>query len=74
MPEKLTRKQLDDPKTRIVDVKLLKEQAELVGLQADIAKGIKAKVERRHLEGVWNLLHVILDDLERGRECILERK
>jgi hypothetical protein len=71
------------PLDRKVDFKLLKQQAEALGVVEtglregkviSLFKGKKA-VER-HAElllGTWNMLQVILDDLETGKECVLER-
>jgi hypothetical protein len=71
------------PIDRKVDFKLLKKQAETVGLVesclrdgklVSLFKGKKAvKQHAELLLGTWNLLQSILDDLETGKECVLER-
>ncbi len=71
------------PLDRKVDFKLLKQQAEAVGIietslrdgkMVSLFKGKKAVKENAELLlGAWNLLHVIIDDLESGKECVLNR-
>jgi hypothetical protein len=62
-------------KRRFMDVQLLKRQAEFVGREIEASQEMRrplSKQEKRLLEELWELLHVILDDLSVGRECVLE--
>lgn len=62
-----------EPIYRKVDVKLMKEQAELIGRLMDEDDKVIIQVdEKRQLQGVWNMLHDIMDDLEFGKESVLE--
>lgn len=57
---------------RAVDLDLLKKQAETVGvLLSREGKAALPKDQKEHLEGLWNMLHDIMDDLEFGKECTL---
>jgi len=64
--------------SRSVDRKLLQRQANCVGNLMDRMlwdpDSTPNKRTAELLRGVWNLLHVILDDLEVGKECILEKR
>jgi hypothetical protein len=58
----------------VVDVALLRKQASTIGtLQEDARESSDPGRQReyRHLEGVWDMLHVVLDDLESGKTCML---
>ena len=62
-------------KRRFVDVKLLKKQAASIGWRAAEMESSRLPKERRNgdlLNGIWELLHAIIDDLEVGKECVLE--
>jgi len=71
-------KQSGKSKRRFVSTILLKKQAACIGRIAleceDCCYPPKYRRRVKFLNGVWELLHVILDDLEAGKECILERK
>ena len=60
-------------KRRYIDVPQLKRQAATIFQVMTELHGSTSNLRaRRQLEGVWNMLHIILDDLKIGRECILE--
>jgi hypothetical protein len=61
---------------RKLDIKLLRQQAEVVGtLAEDITPADpERKREMDALRGVWNLLHTIMDDFDSRGECVLEVK
>ena len=53
-----------------VDIVALKEQAAVVGKVAE--ESGRRRDEKAALEGVWNLLHALLDDLETTGQVSLE--
>ena len=59
-------------KRRFVDAKFLLRQAAFVGKEVDRLRLTGKKTDLKLAEGVWEMLHIILDDLEKGGECILE--
>ena len=58
-----------EPINRDVDLRLLKNQVEtLGGIQLRMKSGTTA---HEHLQGLWNMLQDVIDDLELGKESIL---
>lgn len=57
-------------KVRYIDVEMLEKQAEVVGGKM---REMQPSEARSLMEGTWELLHLILDDLQGNRkECVLE--
>ena len=58
-----------DPVNRSVDLPLLQKQVEtLGGIQLRMKAGSR---KEQHLQGLWNMRHDIIDDLEMGYESVL---
>jgi len=59
-----------------IDVSLLRRQAKVVGtVMEDMDSGDpERRREKAALEGVWSLLHAVLDDLESKGKSVLEAK
>ena len=59
-----------EPLNRSVDLPLLLKQVEtLGGVQLGMKTGSR---KEQHLQGLFNMLHDIIDDLEVGKESILQ--
>jgi len=57
-------------------MKLLKKQAEALNSVEIMLRNSKNAVSQKNAElmlGLWNMVQDILDDLETGKECVLER-